>query len=106
MRGLDLADVMAREHHIENRNRFPAEELEKYRGQWVPGSLDDTRILAHADDLDALVAPCAMLEKIPSGGFRGAFRTLMQGWAGGQAWTWRGCGGRSRAGPLDRILGW
>ena len=30
---------------IENRNRFPAEELEKYVGQYVAWSEDGTRIL-------------------------------------------------------------
>jgi hypothetical protein len=39
---------------IESCNRFPPEELEKYRGQWVAWSLDGTRIIAHAHDLDTL----------------------------------------------------
>jgi hypothetical protein len=56
MKDLDLADLMALGQHNENRNRFPPEELEKYRGQWIAWSLDGARILAHADDLDALYA--------------------------------------------------
>lgn len=50
----ELADLMALGQHIENRNRFPAEELEKYRGQYIAWSLDGTRIIAHADDPDTL----------------------------------------------------
>jgi hypothetical protein len=58
MKDLDLADRIAIGQHMENRNRFPAGELEKYRGQWIAWSLDGTRIIAHADDpddLDALI---------------------------------------------------
>ena len=56
MKDLDLADLMALGQHNENRNRFPAEELEKYRGQYIAWSLDGTRIIAHADDPDTLDA--------------------------------------------------
>jgi hypothetical protein len=52
----ELADQIAIGQHIENRNRFPAEELEKYRGQWIGWSLDGTRIIAHSHDPDALDA--------------------------------------------------
>jgi hypothetical protein len=56
MKDLDLADLIAFGQHSENRNRFPPEELEKYRGQWIAWSLDGTRIIAHSDDPDALPA--------------------------------------------------
>ena len=56
MKDLDLTDLMALGQHNENRNRFPAEELEKYRGQYIAWSLDGTRIIAHADDPDTLDA--------------------------------------------------
>ena len=56
MKDLDLADRIAIGQHNENRNRFPPEELEKYRGQWIAWSLDGTRIIAHSDDPDALDA--------------------------------------------------
>jgi hypothetical protein len=54
MKDLDLADRIAIGQHMENRNRFPPEELEKYRGQYIAWSLDGTRIIAHADDPDTL----------------------------------------------------
>ena len=50
----ERADLIALGQHIENRNRFPAEELEKYRGQWIAWSLDGSRIVAHTDDPDAI----------------------------------------------------
>jgi hypothetical protein len=37
-----------------NRSRFGANELQKYRGQWVAFSADGSRILASADDLAEL----------------------------------------------------
>jgi hypothetical protein len=38
----------------ENRKRFPLEELQKYRGQWVAFSADGRRIVASAKTLEAL----------------------------------------------------
>jgi hypothetical protein len=35
----------------ENRNKFPAGELQKYVGQWVAFSTDGTRILAAHEDM-------------------------------------------------------
>jgi hypothetical protein len=39
---------------LENRQRFPLEELAKYRGQWVAFSPDGRRIVAGAETLEAL----------------------------------------------------
>jgi hypothetical protein len=40
--------------YLENRQNFPLDELLQYRGQWIAWSPDGSRIVAHADDLDAL----------------------------------------------------
>jgi hypothetical protein len=43
----------------ENRARFPAAELARYRGQWVAFSMDGWRLVASAvtlGELDALLA--------------------------------------------------
>jgi hypothetical protein len=37
-----------------NRSRFPREELEKHRGQWVAFSSDGRRIVASAPTLEGL----------------------------------------------------
>ncbi|HZW34067.1 MAG TPA: hypothetical protein VFF52_25310 [Isosphaeraceae bacterium] len=119
MQGLDLADVMELEHHIENRNRFPAEELEKSRGQWVAWSLDDTRNLAHAEDLDALFAAMrdagedpqrCVLGGIPDAGAMLGWGTSMElaGAAAGEAKPdpltgfWVGEGSDGSAGEVSR----
>ena len=38
----------------QNRSRFPREELEKHRGQWVAFSPDGRRIVASAPTLESL----------------------------------------------------
>jgi hypothetical protein len=40
-----------RKTYVENRKRFPYEELQKLRGQWVAWSADGAQIVAHHDDL-------------------------------------------------------
>ena len=69
-----LADQIAIGQHMENRNRFPTEELETYRGQWIAWSLDGTRIIAHADDPDTLDALILEAGEILSGALWGACR--------------------------------
>jgi hypothetical protein len=41
--------------YVENRGKFPLEELNKYAGQWVAWSLDGSRIVAHHEDLGEAV---------------------------------------------------
>lgn len=38
----------------QNREKFSVDELRPYEGQWVAFSLDGSRVIAAADDLDAL----------------------------------------------------
>jgi hypothetical protein len=45
---------MLTQEFLQNRQRFPHEELEKYRGQWVAFSADGRRIVAGAPTLEAL----------------------------------------------------
>ncbi len=45
---------MHTQEFLQNRQRFPREELEKYRGQWVAFSPDGRRIVAGAPTLEAL----------------------------------------------------
>ena len=50
---------MNTQEYRENRARFPAADLAKYRGQWVAFSLDGRKIIASNEDLnkiDSLVA--------------------------------------------------
>jgi hypothetical protein len=42
--------------YIENRNKFPEEQLEPYAGQWVAFSRDGTRILVADKDLNEAMA--------------------------------------------------
>lgn len=42
--------------HLENRLRFPAEELEKYAGRYVAWSPDGARIIASAERLSELAS--------------------------------------------------
>ncbi len=51
--------------HNENRNRYPPEKLEKYRGQYVAWSLDGTRILASDED------PLVLAAKMKAAGYAG-----------------------------------
>ena len=51
--------------HMENRSRFPAEELEKYAGRYVAWSPDGTRIVAAADRLTELAPAVAASEFEP-----------------------------------------
>jgi hypothetical protein len=37
--------------YVENRSKFPLQELAKYGDQWVAWSLDGTTIVAHHEDL-------------------------------------------------------
>jgi hypothetical protein len=43
-----------RRKYLENRPKFPAEELAKYAGTWIAWSPDGARILATATHPDAL----------------------------------------------------
>jgi hypothetical protein len=36
---------------VENRRRFPLEEVNKCAGQWVAWSVDGSKIVAHHEDL-------------------------------------------------------
>jgi hypothetical protein len=75
MTSKEQADLIALGQHMENRSRFPVEELEKYRGQWIAWSLDGSRIVVHTDHSDVIydlilqagkdVARC-VVEGIPS----------------------------------------
>ena len=38
----------------ENMNNYPAEELARYEDKWVAWTMDGTRIIAGADDINAL----------------------------------------------------
>ena len=40
--------------HLENRRKVPPEELEQYAGQYIAWSWDGSRILASAEDREAL----------------------------------------------------
>ena len=42
---------MNTQEYRENRARFPAADLAKYRGQWVAFSLDGRKIIAGNEDL-------------------------------------------------------
>jgi hypothetical protein len=44
------------QQHIENRNRFPLDELAKHAGKYVAWSPDGTRILASAEGLEQVAA--------------------------------------------------
>jgi Family of unknown function (DUF5678) len=44
-----IMDFLPQEHYP-NRNRFPEEELDKYRGKYVAWSIDGTRIVASGDN--------------------------------------------------------
>jgi hypothetical protein len=43
-----------RRKYLENRPRFPLDELAKYRGTWIAWSPDGTRIVASSTDPDKL----------------------------------------------------
>jgi len=45
---------MVTQEFLQNRRRFPLEELATYRGQWVAFSPDGRRIVASAPTLEAL----------------------------------------------------
>jgi Family of unknown function (DUF5678) len=49
------SDWEDRAKYLENRQNFPLDELLQYRGQWIAWSPDGSRIVAHADDLGALI---------------------------------------------------
>jgi hypothetical protein len=48
------AYLETRRKYLENRPRFPLDELAKYFGQWVAWSPDGTRVVASSTDPDAL----------------------------------------------------
>lgn len=41
-----------RRKYLENRSRFPLDELSIYRGAWIAWSPDGTRIVATSNDMD------------------------------------------------------
>ena len=43
-----------RRKYLENRQKFPLDELAKYFGHWIAWSPDGTRIVASSTDPDAL----------------------------------------------------
>lgn len=42
------------QEYCENRGRYPATELVKFRGKWVAFSLDGSRIIASSENLATL----------------------------------------------------
>ncbi len=66
-----------RQVYVDNRGKFPLEELRKYGSQWVAWSADGSAILAHDRDLlvvarqikrAGLASAAVVLERIPAGG--------------------------------------
>jgi hypothetical protein len=47
--------------YIENRAKFPVEELARYMGEHVAFSADGTRIVAHGPDMRAVLAQLQQL---------------------------------------------
>ena len=48
------SDLENRRRYLENRSKFPLDELARYAGQWVAWSSDGARIVAHATAPEAL----------------------------------------------------